>query len=54
MKHKMWKEEEIVRELEDARKVVRICGKEKDIGSIVYWSGYVRALEVILNKKSRN
>lgn len=45
----MWSPDEVRVELEDARKARKQCREVGDVGQAVYWSGYKRALEVVLN-----
>ncbi len=46
----MWSPDEVRGELDDARKTRKQSREVGDVGQAVYWSGYVRALEVILNE----
>lgn len=45
----MWSEADVRTELKDAKKVKKQSREVGDVGQSVYWSGYVRALEVVLN-----
>ena len=45
----MWSEADVRTELEDVKKVRKQCRELGDVGQAVYWSGYKRALEVVLD-----
>ena len=46
----MWPEADVRTELEDVKKVRKQCREIGDVGQAIYWSGYKRALEVVLNE----
>ena len=50
----MWSEADVRTELEDVKKVRKQCRELGDVGQAVYWSGYKRALEVVLDDGERS